>query len=134
VNDVRRAGARAGIALLLGASLFAAVGCGSDGSDSNDAAPDGGAALYATNCASCHGEDLRGTDKGPPHLSVVYEPSHHPDESFRRAIEQGVQAHHWDFGDMAPVTGLDAPQVDAIISYIREVQTREGFEPYPPGQ
>jgi mono/diheme cytochrome c family protein len=116
--------------VLLAAGLFA-VGCGSETVDSDDVVADG-AALYAANCASCHGEDLRGTDKGPSHLSVVYEPSHHPDESFQAAIEQGVQAHHWDFGDMAPVTGLDRSAIDAIIAYIREVQTREGFEAYPP--
>lgn len=131
MNDRKPTGSRAGIAVLLAASVLAAVGCGSDGSGSDDAAADG-AALYAANCASCHGEDLRGTDKGPSHLSVVYEPNHHPDESFQAAIEQGVRAHHWNFGDMQPVTGLDQAQIDAIIAHIREVQAREGFEPYPP--
>jgi mono/diheme cytochrome c family protein len=104
--------------------------CGDNG-DSASGAPDG-AALYAANCASCHGSDLRGTAKGPPHLSIVYEPNHHSDESFRRAIEQGVRAHHWDFGDMAPIPGLTAAQIDAIISYVRSMQEREGFEPYSP--
>jgi mono/diheme cytochrome c family protein len=120
--------------MLLAAALSAAAGCGSDGADSDGAAAQSGAALYAASCASCHGEDLRGTDKGPSHLSVVYEPNHHPDESFRAAIAQGVPAHHWSFGDMPPVTGLDESEVDAIIAYIREVQAREGFEAYPPDQ
>jgi hypothetical protein len=43
-----------------------------------------------------------------------------------------VPAHHWNFGDMPPVEGLSSAQVDAIIGYVREVQQREGFEPYPP--
>jgi mono/diheme cytochrome c family protein len=113
--------------------VVAISACGDDGdSRSSGDAPEG-AVLYAANCASCHGDDLRGTDKGPPHVSVVYEPNHHPDESFRRAIEQGVRAHHSDFGDMAPVPGLTPAEIDAIISYVREEQRREGFEPYPPG-
>jgi mono/diheme cytochrome c family protein len=108
--------------------------CGGDDNDAESAGPAGGdgAALYAANCASCHGGDLRGTDKGPSHLSVVYERDHHSDESFRRAIAEGVPAHHWDFGDMAPVTGLTDAEVDAVIAYVREVQDREGLEPYPP--
>lgn len=46
-------------------------------------------------------------------------------------MAQGSPQHHWDFGDMPPVPGLDDEEVDAIIAYVREVQQREGFEPYP---
>jgi mono/diheme cytochrome c family protein len=105
--------------------------CGGDGDSSSGAAPDG-AELYAETCASCHGADLRGTDIGPSHLSIVYEPDHHPDESFRAAVRDGVTPHHWDFGPMPPVPGLDDDEIDAIIEFIRETQRREGFEPYPP--
>ena len=91
-----------------------------------------GEQLYQTSCAACHGVDLRGTTAGPSQLSIVYEPAHHPDESYRRAITEGVAAHHWDFGDMAPIPGLTDEQVTAIIAYVRSVQEREGFEPYPP--
>ena len=45
--------------------------------------------LYKDACASCHGDDLRGTDKGPSHLSRVYEPGHHSDASFVSAIRNG---------------------------------------------
>ncbi|NND84488.1 MAG: c-type cytochrome, partial [Acidimicrobiia bacterium] len=41
-----------------------------------------GEPVYQANCASCHGSDLRGTDQGPSHLSVVYEPGHHGDIAF----------------------------------------------------
>jgi mono/diheme cytochrome c family protein len=91
-----------------------------------------GAALYGRSCASCHGDDLRGTDRGPSHLSQVYEPGHHPDASFRAAIERGSPAHHWDFGDMPPISGLDDSEIDAIIAFVREQQRVEGLEPYPP--
>ncbi|HTN99366.1 MAG TPA: cytochrome c [Microthrixaceae bacterium] len=114
------------------AGFLALAGCSGEDSGSTAEPTLDGATLYAQNCASCHGADLRGTDKGPSHLSQVYEPGHHPDDSFRAAIEQGVTAHHWGFGDMEPVAGLDSAEADAIIAYIRERQRAEGFEPYPP--
>ena len=115
-----------------------ACGGGSDGgaepppeSDAGSgAAPDLalGAEVYASSCAACHGPDLRGTGQGPSHLSIVYEPVHHPDEAFRAAILRGSPQHHWDFGDMPPIAGLDEAEIDAVIAYIRDVQRREGFE------
>lgn len=87
-----------------------------------------GAQLYKANCASCHGSDLRGTDKGPSHLSIVYEPNHHGDDAFRSAIVNGAQQHHWNFGDMAAIPGLEDDEIDDIIGYIRSEQQRQGFE------
>jgi mono/diheme cytochrome c family protein len=95
------------------------------------AAPADGAALYQSNCSACHGVDLRGTGRGPSLLSVVYEPGHHPDAAFRAAIARGVTPHHWQFGPMPTITGLDDDAVDAIIAHVRQVQAGEGFEPYP---
>jgi mono/diheme cytochrome c family protein len=132
LNEPRPAGALAATAALFAVILLVVVGCGSGAPDTTSTGAGSAAALYAANCASCHGRDLRGTGKGPSHLSVDYEPSHHPDASFRRAIEQGVQAHRWNVGDMQPVPDLDRAEIDAIIAYIRDVQTREGLEPYPP--
>lgn len=110
-----------------------AVSCGSTPTESEPAAPQGettdpGAALYQANCASCHGADLRGTDKGPSHLSIVYEPNHHGDDSFRSAILNGAQQHHWNFGDMAAIPGLNDDEIDDVIAYIRSEQERQGFE------
>ena len=87
-----------------------------------------GAEVYANSCASCHGADLRGTDKGPSQLSIVYEPNHHPDDSYRSAIANGARQHHWSFGDMPPVEGLDDEEVEAVIGFIRSEQQRQGFE------
>jgi mono/diheme cytochrome c family protein len=87
-----------------------------------------GAALYESNCASCHGADLRGTDKGPSHLSIVYEPNHHGDDAFRSAVVIGAQQHHWNFGDMAAIPRLDDAHIDAIIDFVRSEQERQGFE------
>jgi mono/diheme cytochrome c family protein len=127
---------RAATILVLVATVAAATACGADGDGATPNALSGqaarGAELYRTACASCHGTDLRGTDKGPSHLSEVYKPSHHGDEAFVLAARLGVRAHHWNFGDMAPVAGLDDDELVAIVAYVREVQAREGFEPYPP--
>lgn len=86
-----------------------------------------GGKLFNQHCAACHGTDLDGTETGPPLRSIVYEPNHHPDESFRRAVAQGVPSHHWDFGSMPPVTGLDDDEVDDIIAYVRHRQETDGF-------
>jgi len=120
----------ASFALALALAALAACGDSSDQAalDATDAGR--GVELYAANCASCHGSDLRGTDRGPSHLSIVYEPDHHGDDSFRSAIAQGARAHHWNFGDMPAVGGLDDDEVDSIIAFIRSEQEREGFEPY----
>lgn len=91
-----------------------------------------GDALYQANCASCHGTDLRGTDQGPSHLSVVYEPGHHGDAAFLLAARNGTQQHHWRFGNMEPVPGLSDEDIAAIVAFVRENQRTQGFEPYPP--
>ena len=59
-----------------------------------------GEQAYVSSCAACHGAEAVGTLSGPPLLSIVYEPGHHPDEAFRSAARNGVAQHHWNFGDM----------------------------------
>jgi len=86
-----------------------------------------GAALFATNCAACHGTGAAGSDKGPPLVHKIYEPSHHDDGSFYRAVHQGVRGHHWSFGDMPPVPGVSDAEVEAIITYVRELQRAAGI-------
>ncbi|MBT8242061.1 MAG: cytochrome c [Acidimicrobiia bacterium] len=93
--------------------------------------PATGAELYAASCAECHGADLRGTDRGPSHLSIVYEPDHHSDATFLLAVRNGVRSHHWDYGPMLPIDGLSDEDVTAIVAYVRSVQSEQGFEPYP---
>ena len=99
--------------------LIAAMACGA-GSPEQD-----GERLFAENCAQCHGAAGDGTLLGPPLVHRIYEPGHHPDFSFQRAVKNGVVSHHWDFGDMPPVAGLSEDDVAQIIAYVRELQ-REG--------
>lgn len=110
---------------------FGVASCSSDDGGSG-AAPgsqiERGAEVYAGSCASCHGVDLRGTDKGPSQLSIDYEPNHHTDDSFRNAIAAGAPQHHWNFGDMGPVEGLTDEDVEAVIAFVRAEQRRQGFE------
>lgn len=89
--------------------------------------PAAGKVLYEQSCASCHGADLKGSDKGPPFLHRVYEPSHHANLAFQLAVKNGVRAHHWQFGDMKPVSGLTPDDVAHITAYVRAEQRRAGI-------
>lgn len=86
-----------------------------------------GAELYAASCAVCHGADLTGTATGPPFLDVTYAPNHHADEAFQRAVVGGVVAHHWNFGPMAPIAGLDRSEVALIVGFVRSEQEAAGI-------
>ncbi|WP_159683024.1 c-type cytochrome [Cognatazoarcus halotolerans] len=86
-----------------------------------------GQALFAKNCASCHGADLAGSDEGPPLLHRIYEPSHHSDMAFQMAVRNGSRAHHWNFGDMKPVAGLTPDDVAHITAYVRMQQRKAGI-------
>lgn len=119
---------RVAVIVVTGLALAA---CGGDDDD-----PPTAADLVATGdelfhgeatCATCHGADLRGTSMGPPLLDEVYVPSHHPDEAIRRAVRNGVQPHHWDFGPMPPLPHLDDDDIDALIAYVRDTQRAAGI-------
>jgi mono/diheme cytochrome c family protein len=86
-----------------------------------------GKVAFDENCAACHGENAAGTGNGPPLIHKIYEPSHHGDFAFQRAVRQGVRAHHWEFGDMAPVPGLTDRQIEWITRYVRELQRANGI-------
>lgn len=87
-----------------------------------------GKQLFATNCAVCHGKDLKGTFQGPPLLHRIYEPSHHGDAAFQAAAKYGSRAHHWQFGDMPPVPAVTPDEVAHIIAYVRAEQQKVGIK------
>ena len=83
---------------------------------------------FDKNCAACHGENAVGQDGvAPPLVHKIYEPSHHGDESFQRAVAMGVRAHHWKFGNMPAIEGLTRADVKAITAYVRELQRHNGI-------
>ncbi|MEQ3711733.1 MULTISPECIES: c-type cytochrome [Rhodobacterales] len=87
-----------------------------------------GQRIFENACVACHGTNAVGVEgAGPPLIHVIYEPSHHADESFQRAVALGVRSHHWRFGDMPPVEGLTRGDVAMVVAYIREIQRANGI-------
>ncbi len=87
-----------------------------------------GKALFEQNCAVCHGPAGDGTTQGPPLVHIIYEPNHHADAAFVLAARNGVRAHHWRFGDMAPLPDVTDQMVLEIVGYIRWLQRQVGIE------
>ena len=128
------------LAVALGAAGYLSLG---DGGDTGDTGPpivsvtvpatlsaraQLGRKTYQANCASCHGSNAAGQDGvAPPLVHIIYEPGHHGDESFQRAVARGVRAHHWHFGDMPPVDGLTRRDVASVVAYVRELQRANGI-------
>lgn len=87
-----------------------------------------GEALFAQNCATCHGDNAAGRDGfGPPLVHRIYEPGHHGDGAFHLAAARGVRAHHWPFGDMPPVENVSEGDVGRIVAYVRALQRANGI-------
>ena len=87
-----------------------------------------GQRLFEAKCSDCHGPNAVGqAGVAPPLIHIIYEPNHHGDESFQRAVALGVRAHHWKFGNMPAVAGLTRAEVKSIIAYVRELQRHNGI-------
>ena len=86
-----------------------------------------GKALFERSCMICHGPEGRGTQVGPGLVNAIYAPSHHADEAFHLAVQRGVKAHHWRFGDMPPVPDVPPDQVKLITAYVRDLQKKAGL-------
>lgn len=87
-----------------------------------------GSILFNKNCAACHGENGSGSLSGPPLVHKIYEPSHHDNKSFRRAIAKGVRSHHWGYGDMPAQPQVAFGHVSPIIAFVRAVQRQNGID------
>lgn len=86
-----------------------------------------GEKAFDTNCASCHGANAAGGESGPPLVHDIYNPGHHADEAFFRAVTRGVPRHHWNFGNMPPIPGVTPGDAAAIVRYVRELQNANGI-------
>lgn len=86
-----------------------------------------GERLFNANCIRCHGSLALGTAQGPPLVHIYYEPNHHSDVAFQRAVRFGSPAHHWDFGPMPSIAGVTEAEVTQITAYIRWLQREAGI-------
>lgn len=86
-----------------------------------------GKAAFDSNCATCHGVNAAGTDKGPPFVHDIYNPGHHDDDAFFLAAKLGVRQHHWPYGNMPPQPQVSEAELAAIVRYVRELQTANGI-------
>lgn len=91
-----------------------------------------GKPAFERSCASCHGGAGQGTQQGPPLVHKTYNPGHHADEAFFRAVRNGVRQHHWRYGDMPKLPEVTAAEFPRIVRYVRELQEAKGifYEPH----
>ncbi len=83
---------------------------------------------FEAKCSACHGVDASGKNGvAPPLVHKIYEPSHHADEAFWIATQNGVRSHHWNFGNMPAIDGLTRGDVKMIVAYVRELQRENGI-------
>ena len=108
------------------ALLTACSGSGESESGQAGASQEGGA-LFNRTCSVCHGAGAAGTQAGPPLVHPIYQPGHHPDISFRKAVKNGVISHHWEFGHMPAQPGVSEEDIEKIICYVRELQIAGGI-------
>ena len=87
-----------------------------------------GERAFEQHCMGCHGKNAAGTKSGPPLVHKIYEPSHHSDGAFFRAVRQGVTAHHWHYGHMPILPAVSDPEVAAIVRYVRALQRANGIK------
>jgi mono/diheme cytochrome c family protein len=102
---------------LLGVALLAGLlsGCGS-GRDLD------GRALFAANCAVCHGATGQGNDQGPSLREARYRPEQLSDAEVADSIRNGVPEEEFEFGPMPAFPQFDDAQVEALVEVVRELQ------------
>lgn len=86
-----------------------------------------GKRAFNEHCSVCHGAKGTGSHNGPPLIHQIYNPGHHSDEAFYRAVAGGSHQHHWTFGNMPPQPQVSREQVTRIIAYIRQLQVAHGI-------
>lgn len=117
----------------LGIVIWQTAGADNDPETSNtkviklSAQASAGKSAFDANCAQCHGVNASGTKLGPPLVHNTYNPGHHADEAFFRAVRQGVPQHHWPFGNMPPLPQVTDAQIPTIVRYVRELQEANGI-------
>ncbi|MFU8839499.1 MAG: c-type cytochrome [Nitriliruptoraceae bacterium] len=102
----------------IAAVAIALSGCG-------PSEPPDAAALFAANCAVCHGPAGQGVDdQGPSLLADSYLAGDFPDEDLAAAIRNGVASSDERWAPMPGFPRFDDDQLDAVVGYVRELQRR----------
>ena len=83
---------------------------------------------FDRHCAVCHGVNGSGSAAGPSLVHRIYGPTHHADVAFTLAVQRGVRAHHWRFGDMPPQPSVQVGEIGLIVRFVRELQRANGIE------
>ena len=86
-----------------------------------------GQLVFNSTCAACHGNNGEGSLQGPPLIHALYNPGHHSNQSFYSAVRNGVQQHHWPYGNMPTQDGVGFSDMAAIVKFVREVQQQNGI-------
>ena len=86
-----------------------------------------GQPAFERRCAQCHGLDAGGSANGPPLVDRTYHPGLHSDVAFSLAVQRGVRAHHWRFGDMPPAPTVTSVEVSQMTQYVRALQKANGI-------
>lgn len=97
--------------------LLATVLSGCDSAGNVD-----GRALFAANCAVCHGAAGQGNDKGPSLLKARYRPDQLSDAEIAASIRNGVAEEESEYGPMPAFRQFDDDQVEALVEVVRELQ------------
>lgn len=122
-------GVRLTVLLLATALLVAACAGGGDEAEVDPATgvAAAGEAVYAANCAACHGAELEGAAAGPPLLDPRYGPDELSDEAVVTAIREGAQPRLFDLGAMPPLRDLEPQEIADVIAYMRQQQAAAGI-------
>src|SRR5271156_878617 len=88
-------------------------------------APPPGAAVFTSNCATCHGADGRGGEHAP-NIATSPEVQHLDDRDLAGIVRNGIPG-----AGMPAFSSLPGQQVDEVVSYLRILQGREDIVKLP---
>ncbi|WP_370052774.1 c-type cytochrome [Neptunomonas sp.] len=91
------------------------------------AAAQKGQLAFDRTCSACHGNNGEGSRQGPPLIHAIYNPGHHSNQSCYSAVRNGVQQHHWPYGNMPAQEGVSFSDMAGIVKFVREVQQQNGI-------
>lgn len=86
-----------------------------------------GSVAYDRDCIACHGRNAVGTDEGPHLVDKIYESNHHSDRAHYLAVDNGVHAYRWLFGNMPRIENGSEKDIASTVVYIHELQRANGI-------